>query len=72
MPNGESTRVILLEYIEDVTLDQLQDKYPSHESPQYKPLPDESYTEWLKIYVPALRWMFAIAERGVVHRDLKA
>ncbi len=49
MPNGKSTRVIFLEYTEGVTLAESQNKYPSHEYPQYKPLPDESYAEWLHI-----------------------
>ncbi|KAK0190201.1 hypothetical protein F5146DRAFT_1122520 [Armillaria mellea] len=77
MPNGESTRVILLEYIEGSTLAQLKDKYLSHSSPDHNRLLEESYTEWLEIakelnkYVPALRGMSAIAERKVVHRDLK-
>ncbi len=47
MPNGESTCVILLEYIEGkgITLDKLQDKYSIHGSPQYNSLLKESYTE---------------------------
>ncbi|PBK80353.1 hypothetical protein ARMGADRAFT_1092253 [Armillaria gallica] len=49
MPNGESTHVILLEYIEGTMPVQLEDKYPSHASPQYKPAPKDSYTEWLEI-----------------------
>ncbi len=49
MPNGKSTRVIFLEYTEGVTLAESQNKYPSHKYPQYKPLPDESYAEWLHI-----------------------
>ncbi|PBK78977.1 hypothetical protein ARMGADRAFT_1172565 [Armillaria gallica] len=75
MLNGESTREILLEYTEGTTLAQLEDKYPSHASPQCKPAPEELYTEWPEIakefYVPALRCISAIAECGVVHRDLK-
>ncbi len=49
MPNGESTYVILLEYIKGYTLAQLKDKYPSHASPQYHLFPKESYTEWLEL-----------------------
>ncbi|PBK85863.1 hypothetical protein ARMGADRAFT_1087149 [Armillaria gallica] len=75
LPNRESTRVILLEYIEGITPDQLQDKYPIH-SPRYNPLLKESYTKWIEIakehYVPAVRGICAIAERRLVHRDLKA
>ncbi|PBK85917.1 hypothetical protein ARMGADRAFT_1086961 [Armillaria gallica] len=75
MPNGESMRVILLEYIEGIMLAQLEDKYPSHASPQGKPTPKESYTEWREIAkelrVPALRDMSAIVECGVVHCNFK-
>ncbi|PBK58454.1 hypothetical protein ARMSODRAFT_1028249 [Armillaria solidipes] len=59
LPNGESARVILLEYIEGIALDQLQDKYPIHDSPRYNPLLKGSYTGWIEItkkrYVPAVR-----------------
>ncbi|KAG7439310.1 uncharacterized protein BT62DRAFT_1081663 [Guyanagaster necrorhizus] len=61
MPHGESTHVILMEYIKGTTLAQLQDKYPSHDTPRYNPLPQKSYSEWLdmakELYISALRGM---------------
>ncbi|KAG7439435.1 uncharacterized protein BT62DRAFT_737111 [Guyanagaster necrorhizus] len=45
----ESTRVILMGYIEGTTLARLQDKCPSHDTPRYNPLPHKSYSEWLDI-----------------------
>ncbi|KAK0226837.1 hypothetical protein EDD85DRAFT_1027340 [Armillaria nabsnona] len=58
MPNGETTRVILLEYIEGTTLAQLEDKYSSHASPQFKPVPEESYTEWPEIAKELVTYFF--------------
>ncbi len=58
MSNGESTHVILLEYTEWITLAQLQNKYLSHKFPQYKPLPDELYTEWLHIAKELISYLY--------------
>ncbi|KAK0436705.1 hypothetical protein EV421DRAFT_1907764 [Armillaria borealis] len=72
LPNGEPTRVNLLEYIEGQTLAELHDTYPAHRT---TPLEPKQYRELLKklkhLYVPAMQGIHEINDRRVVLRDLK-
>ncbi|SJL11085.1 uncharacterized protein ARMOST_14488 [Armillaria ostoyae] len=72
LPNGEPTRVNLLEYIEGQTLAELHDTYPAHRT---TPLEPKQYCELLKklkyLYVPAMQGIHEINDRRVVLRDLK-
>ncbi|PBK80785.1 hypothetical protein ARMGADRAFT_1091940 [Armillaria gallica] len=72
LPNGEPTRVNLLEYIEGQTLAELHDMYPAHRT---EPLEPRQYRELLKrlkhLYVPAMQGIHEINDRRVVLCDLE-
>ncbi|KAK0432911.1 uncharacterized protein EV420DRAFT_598451 [Desarmillaria tabescens] len=71
LPNGESTRVNVLEYIDGMTLAQLHDMYPTHMTTPLKPKLHHELLEKLKeLYFPAMQGIFEIGARHIVLCDL--
>ncbi|KAK0457145.1 uncharacterized protein EV420DRAFT_1551753 [Desarmillaria tabescens] len=72
LPNGESTRVNVLEYIDGMTLAQLHDMYPTHMTTPLKPKLHHELLEKLKeLYVPAMQGISEINARHIVLCDLE-